>query len=345
MDSFQDDSFQPSSTIHEKGAAVHDLLEEGWFFGKLVNSKPKMSRCYSDPSPNFAQGTSESNPFKEKPSSSSARKFSANLTRAPSLPPCIGREERIHEEERNSEISMLTTQLSDICIFNEKQNELSTCTKKKVLIQGKETQAPRDKKRKGQRSSRQNLLRTPSLPPCIGRELEELEGNEGDITMSRLIRQAMPNTWAIQPRNRAPNKRVEQSPSMPKYRPSRNTDMESFNASRPKETKQQLKRTTSMKMPRDLESDEVQGFRDLGFTFDKKDLDPRVMAILPGLQDKQSQDHGGQEEVRKPYAYLSESWYGQSCATPIPICSFKNAAQDMKTQLKFWARAVASNVR
>lgn len=95
-----------------------------------------------------------------------------------------------------------------------------------------------------------------------------------------------------------------------------------------------------------IESQEVQGFKDLGFTFNKQGLNPSVVGILPGLQDdqKRTQDHQDQDKVRRK---SQKAWHvqKQSCGPPIPIWAPKNSAQDIKAQLKYWARAVASNVR
>lgn len=110
-----------------------------------------------------------------------------------------------------------------------------------------------------------------------------------------------------------------------------------------------LSRSKSIKSAKDLEHEEVQGFKDLGFTFDKNELSPNVINILPGLQEKKSEeeeeDNGNVKGRRRPY--LSEAWLSPSCCPPPPVPNWKtkNPPQDMKEKLKFWARAVASNVR
>uniref|UniRef100_A0A803QDE2 Uncharacterized protein n=1 Tax=Cannabis sativa TaxID=3483 RepID=A0A803QDE2_CANSA len=98
----------------------------------------------------------------------------------------------------------------------------------------------------------------------------------------------------------------------------------------------------------DLEIEEVQGFKDLGFTFDKL-KNPSVVNIIPGLQEKNEEDNMGLEnKVRRPY--LSEAWLAQSYSPPPPppppSWAFrKSSGEDMKAHIKFWARAVASNLR
>ena len=94
----------------------------------------------------------------------------------------------------------------------------------------------------------------------------------------------------------------------------------------------------------ELETEEVQGFKDLGFTFDNKEiLSPSVVNILPGLQEKKEEDLGLENKVRRPY--LSEAWLIQYCGPPTPNWASRMSSQQMKAQIRFWARSVASNVR
>ncbi|XP_020098057.1 uncharacterized protein LOC109716866 [Ananas comosus] len=98
----------------------------------------------------------------------------------------------------------------------------------------------------------------------------------------------------------------------------------------------------------DLESIEVQGFKDLGFVFDEVGPnDERLASVIPGLREKKAHvdDDGGSSNVKRPY--LSEAWNAQRPAPPTLkwVAADKRSAADMKEQLKFWARAVACNVR
>ncbi|KAJ9129268.1 hypothetical protein P3X46_033939 [Hevea brasiliensis] len=174
MDCFDDDPFETSSSRDVKVDGVHQLLEEGWFFGKLLTRKPRSSlmlRCYSDPTPNFDQAIlAENNPC--------IGKVVGNSIREPSLLPCIGwREEKIEEKQPTCR------QLSDKASV---QQPIKPTTCAEGIQENR-----RSKVITGQ-PSKHKLLRTPSLPPCIGRkEVEEEEENDDNITMSRLIRQAM----------------------------------------------------------------------------------------------------------------------------------------------------------
>lgn len=135
---------------------------------------------------------------------------------------------------------------------------------------------------------------------------------------------------------------IKQSYSIPRQHPRRKPEISETNTNKTKS--------------RDvLESEEVQGFKDLGFNFEKLDLNPSVVNILPGLQDKGpgpgpgrfKLGHEEEEEERRPY--LSEAWQVQSSSAPPTLPNWavdkKNSSKDMKAQIKFWARAVASNVR
>ncbi|KAF8413813.1 hypothetical protein HHK36_001806 [Tetracentron sinense] len=195
---------------------------------------------------------------------------------------------------------------------------------------------------------RRNLLRTPSLPPCLG-SMKVVQEEESDPGFSKLTRRRSLNPSDVLPPRHTSKSMIE--PSIPRRRAGRESNMESTNKdskSHPclsRETNQyrSLSRTKSQKSRSDLEFEEVQGFRDLGFIFDKEVLNQSVVNMIPGLQDKTSVDWD-EEKVRRPY--LSEAWLVQrSSSPPIPDWVDSRSIGDMKAQLKFWARAVASNVR
>jgi hypothetical protein len=96
----------------------------------------------------------------------------------------------------------------------------------------------------------------------------------------------------------------------------------------------------------DLESMEVQGFKDLGFVFDKEELRENLADVLPGLKNSASteDDHGSVR--RRPY--LSEAWHHDRRRPPALIrvqSEARSSAEEMKDQLRVWAQAVACNVR
>ncbi|CAI0440945.1 unnamed protein product [Linum tenue] len=151
----------------ERNGGVPDLLEEAWFFRKLIDgsggNKPPpaggrfMGRCFSDP-------TSSQSVVPPAPV-----RGDGGLVRAPSLPPCIGRKSG---GRRNGSKSSKTGE-------------------------GKEKQGSKIKTSGGGGGRNPgSLARAPSLPPWIGREEveeeeEESDGEENGMSMSRLIQQAM----------------------------------------------------------------------------------------------------------------------------------------------------------
>lgn len=106
-------------------------------------------------------------------------------------------------------------------------------------------------------------------------------------------------------------------------------------------------RKRSTKSLSDLEFDELKGFSELGFTFSKDDLTPRVVSILPGLQRLgKPEETTWEPTVSRPY--LSEAW--SVCRQDAPLLKWHmppphEEGVDMKEHLKFWAHAVASTVK
>ncbi|KAJ4842380.1 hypothetical protein Tsubulata_000916 [Turnera subulata] len=333
----------------EASAAVDSLLEEGWFYGGLLNSGPRrMLRCFSDPSPNNVLGLQTNDSYYSSPK---------KLSRAPSLPPCIGRQHaddhhhqiQVQPKKSNNNINgrvlpRLTRQLLDQGFV---QQPIIT----NPLISADKKPRPSNKV-----ANPHSLARAPSLTPHIGRRRDQEEdmlqgNNESDITMSLLIRQAMPIPSDIFPRPRMSQVMLRTPPGTPEAAESRSSEKTTRNKSPGPGNGRRIRGL--QKSLSDLQFQEVQGFRDLGFTFDKEDLNPVVVERLSSLQAKEKL--GGKTTTRS----RSRRWGDQacnaqslssssssSCAPPIPIWAPpKNSTQDMKAQLKFWARAVASNVR
>ncbi|PPS16438.1 hypothetical protein GOBAR_AA04140 [Gossypium barbadense] len=227
---------------------------------------------------------------------------------------------------------------NDSCNNNQNSNGLVRAPSLPPCIgRGEQTKKP-DREPSSSRQWRHSLQRTPSLP-------SSMEAKVSDIRMSKLIRQALADSPDILPPRHNHNKAT----NLPRcsIRPPRNQEVEAINNTneasvtryRHSNPKKMLQKSYS-----DLAFQELQGFKDLGFTFDKEDLSPDVVNILPGLQGDKIEDELQPDKVRKPY--LSEAWLVQGpVPPPIPTCVSKNSAKDMKAQIKFWARAVATNVR
>lgn len=132
----------------------------------------------------------------------------------------------------------------------------------------------------------------------------------------------------------------------------------------------------SMRSLGELELEELKGLMDLGFTFKKENINPRMMSLVPGLQrlrvgahsnNKKTQnssddddveelankddDHDGGDdeveiEVTRPY--LSEAWLIKRPDSPLlnlRLPTTVSSAADMKKHLKSWARTVASEIQ
>lgn len=160
MEHIDDDPFESSSSRDEKVEAL-DLLEECWFFNNSLNTRTRMSRCFSDlcPSSDFCQEMVVKNLWGENALSTrklgeheSNHRLDRNLFQTPmQLPTCMGREEGIQEKHSDSRRTKFTGQ-----------------------------------------STHRSLLRTPSLPPRLGRE-EIVQDRESDPPMRKSTRQASPN--------------------------------------------------------------------------------------------------------------------------------------------------------
>ncbi|GMJ05277.1 hypothetical protein like AT3G15115 [Hibiscus trionum] len=287
-----------------------DLLEESWFFENLFDRRRRMLRCYSDPctSSNFRQDVLANDSCRESRNCS---------VRAPSLPQCIGTERKNNggKIELNRQLSLRAPK--------------TTCSDHKIH-DIREKRIDGKIKSRGESSSRRSFLKTPSLPSSMGTN-ELTKDNENDLRMSKLIRQAMANSPDILPPRHSPNKAM-----------SYNTNEAAVARGRHSNPKAMLQKSHS-----DLAFQELQGFKDLGFTFDNEHLSPDVVNILPGLQGTKT-DEPKQENVRRR-PYLSEAWHVQGPPPPppppLPPRVSKNSTKDMKAQIKFWARAVATNVR
>ncbi|RDX70292.1 hypothetical protein CR513_50482, partial [Mucuna pruriens] len=323
-------SCESSFCKDEKVEAV-DLLEECWFFDNLLKIRPRMTRCHSDPypssglisPPDFLVKDSDLSSYSSpsKPPNNGAFVHPKKIQRAPSMPPL-----RLREEDDQKGSCSTRTKL----VHQPTDPVLSLATSKHHCAQMKGHHNSDCNRRKSK------LLRTPSLPPSIGRE-EKFQVN--DTRTGRSHKQPSTPTFVdiLHPR------KTSKSCSIPRCRPSRKTEVESFNAEGIMEMRRRyLNQKTLRRSLSDLEFEEVQGFKDLGFSFEKEALSPSLANILPGLQEKKRDETEEDKAARRPY--LSEAWLVQSCAPPTPNWASQKSAVDMKEQIKFWARAVASNV-
>ncbi|KAL2899683.1 Glutamate 5-kinase [Bienertia sinuspersici] len=154
------------------------------------------------------------------------------------------------------------------------------------------------------------------------------------------------------------NKFRSKSSSPSVHRPQEST-------SHPNNKGQKLQRFLSCSKLHDLELEELKGFMDLGFKFEKDQLSPRTKQVLPGLLRVEGQyedadtsstfddtvDEGNNNEEKttevgnKPY--LSEAWMVKRPNSPLLRLRMARVsrAEDMKKCLKLWARTVATSVQ
>ncbi|KAL0362656.1 UNVERIFIED_CONTAM: hypothetical protein Scaly_1220800 [Sesamum calycinum] len=266
----------------DKKVEPGELLEKCWFFGNLLDRKPRMLRSLSDPCASsnpkheILPGKSYEETYKSiKKLTGPDGSRKSNLIRAPSLPPCLERKDQNPATGGSSDPGRRQSNRKRCCriIYY-------------ASLSSSKTIPPRTSPAKGV-APRSGLSRHLSI-------------TKQDADM------------------------VKAEVGLEKVRPQR-----------------QMSRLKPQKSLSYLESKELQGFRDLGFDFDKKDLNPSVVSIIPGLQEKKRMEDD--EEKNRTRPYLSEAW---NSAPMAPKWGGKRSKEDnIKAQIKFWARAVASNVR
>ncbi|KAK6946674.1 hypothetical protein RJ641_000147 [Dillenia turbinata] len=276
-----------------------DLLEEAWFFGNSLVKNKSMSRCFSDPCPSLGLNRDM---FVR---SDSSRKNSS------STEDDFGDPLQVAKKEAGEE---------DAEIVQEKEENPQAIAFTPIDHVG---------------FARPSLLRSPSLPPHIGKQKEIHTTNGIPMPRTKLTRRASMNSSEVFP---------PRQKGFPKHRGRNKVDLASMSTSSFNEMRRRfLTQSNTRKSLSDLECEEVQGFKDLGFRFEKEDLNPSVISILPGLKEKNHCESDEEDKVRRPY--LSEAWIEQCTSPLIPGWIENKSAEDMKAQIKFWARAVASNVR
>lgn len=187
----------------ERVDVVDDLLEECWFFQNLLDRKPRMARCFSDPCPSSSSNIADQVVSKITDEEQLPR---SNLLRTPSLPPNICRElEGSKEKHRNSRRSKLTRQSSHKLALQTTTRE-PPCLETKGGKKGRESDGRKSKTttgHDGHHSLQRNLLRTPSLPPNIGRTELMYHHQDEEIdpfTIAKSSHQTSPNLADIFPR-------------------------------------------------------------------------------------------------------------------------------------------------
>ncbi|KAK4714707.1 hypothetical protein R3W88_020614 [Solanum pinnatisectum] len=299
--------------------------------------------------------------------SSSSSEQRCNLRRAPSLPVFVDYKEEPHDEESDFSMGKLIRQASinEVKIPPQKTLQRSNLQRAPSLPVFQESEQIRDVKC----DTSQVLLpkasqtRAPSLQ--VLQESELIHDEESDFSMGKLIRQASINKLKISPSKHISQAQgnLQRAPSLPVFAKVEEIHDEenefsmgklirqaSLNNARvlpPKHTSKGLTRSPSISSitkhqlrrkqgqerktrnsSNGLEVEDLQGFMNLDLNNEKKDsISKFANTSTPGLIEKNKKkpdDLSDLDKIRRqPYS----------------------PEDHMKEQIKYWARAVASNVR
>ncbi|CAE5967352.1 unnamed protein product [Arabidopsis arenosa] len=290
----------------EQFEAIDDLLEDFWFFDNLLDRRSRILRyCHSDPYP-FS------------PSSSSS---SSSTCPKPEIPK-IG--------DSDSEIKLLEAStggdsVPPPCIEKKKgEGEPEKINKmmrrqfsEKIRVQERRTYL-----------QKKEPVRTQTLPSYIGREGDVNEFQDQEIDDSRmgfLIREAIASS-SSSPSGFTPTKHnTPKISSIPRHRPPKNSRSEDAIQELVVKSQRSPHRKTLRKTLSSIETKDIQMLKDLDIELEKKQEEEEKQRSVPRATAKTR----------------STAVVGQ----PIPVWVPKDSRKDMKAQIKFWARTVASNVR
>lgn len=190
--------------VSSSGPEPGHLLDESWFFGNLLlirTPKSRMSRCYSDPSPSSSSSSSINYYSTEEdvmtssppPPSGSGKSLEETFSLLQKLPVPRG-------EIENSPPLIRTPSLPEDSSFSSSSSSPAVARGKRsqrrlLLHRGNSyspTPTPTPTLPPLPVSTGNSVLsRAPSLPSSMGRRRkEEIQDDESDFSMSKLIRQA-----------------------------------------------------------------------------------------------------------------------------------------------------------
>ncbi|CAI9088728.1 OLC1v1023149C2 [Oldenlandia corymbosa var. corymbosa] len=342
MEVIHNSSFDsPPKTVVNLEQEPGDLLEKSWFFGNLLDRRTRMSRCYSDPG-SSSSSSKPSNEDQDQISSSASSSSAAGksyeetysslkklppqgpsfggggrpgggLMRTPSLP-----EESTHQRAKGRNFSN-----------NDKGGKPAGLLRQ-------------------QSTANYNLLRAPSMPTSLVVK-DEIHDEESEFSMSKLIRQASLKTPEVLPHQDAfPSWAVAQSSNTPprNRQMRRKTELESSKTESPVEAKvvrsNPLIRTKLERSTSDF-SNELKGLKNLSLKWDNNKDSLRVGSSRDDNEVKKYSSYEHQQQQQQGWLSRNNSLSPSSSSSSSSMD--KRSAEDMKEQIKFWARAVASNVR
>lgn len=310
----------------EQIEAIDDLLEDFWFFDNLLDRRSRILRyCHSDPYP-LSPPSSSTCPNSKDGDSVSDKKLLKAPTGGDSVQlPCIVNKEGGSEPEK---MNKMRRQFSEKIRVQERRTYLQ---KKEPVVREKGIRESSKKNRAGSTSSfcnNNSLQRTQTLPSYIGREDVGNEFQDQEIDDSRmgfLIREAIASSSS----EFTPTKQnTPKSSSIPRPKPPRH--------SRSEEAIQEMV-AKSQRSPRG------KTLRKTLSSVDTKDL--LMLKDLDITEPETNQAKDEEEQRRVPRAAVKSRSAAVVVGQPIPVWVPKESRRDMKAQIKFWARTVASNVR
>ncbi|XP_074290368.1 uncharacterized protein LOC141617092 [Silene latifolia] len=308
---------------------LSNLLQHTWFFGNTLQNKSKSSktmvRSNSDPCP--SSNTTKDVTLNSPDYDSIRMNNNNNLRRAPSLPISLGKDKKYElveeeaEDEDEPRMGDLIRQAMPMPVSTRRLDRMSSLPPCRVANEASNVQ-------KGEKLCRNMSVESSSLLQ---------EKGPIPIAMTKLTRRASIDSSLMLP-PKYNSKGTKQNPSNSKNKTPRKKEETKMNNNPAKIDHSNIQaidnKIKSQKSISALEIKELQGFKDLGFSTDNKDVSSSVTQIRPRqLQRKASLD----SKVMKPY--FSDPPPAHDWVDPKATSS-----QDMKAQIKFWARAVASNV-
>ncbi|CAL9220897.1 unnamed protein product [Arabidopsis halleri] len=321
----------------EQFEAIDDLLEDFWFFDNLLDRKSRILRyCHSDPYPSSSSSTYPKPEIPKIGDSDSDTKLLEASTGGDSVPPpCIEKQEGGGEPEKINK--MMRRQFSEKIRVQQRRTYLQKkepVVREKGIKEGSRKNKTSSTSSSSSSSSSNNnssmgggLQRTQTLPSYIGREGDVNEFQDQEIDDSRmgfLIREAIASSSSSS--GLTPTKHnTPKVSSIPRHRPPRNSRSEEAIQELVVKSQRSPNHKTLRKTLSSIETKDILMLKDLDIESEKK-------------QEEEEKQRSVQRATAKT---RSTAVVGQ----PIPVWVPNDSRKDMKAQIKFWARTVASNVR
>ncbi|CAG7875399.1 unnamed protein product [Brassica rapa] len=335
---------------------IDDLIEDYWFFENLFTRRSRALRdCHSDPYPS---SSSSSLSCPEKMGDSDERKYLEASTGR-----CLNRAASIDGREGGSK----TKQLSENIMVQEQTPVMSFLHKKEPVVLPKSGSRSAPGKIQ-EPSTERSLIRAPSLPPRIDKREMELEAKK---MINKLTRQFSEKIRVLEPTTTTSDRFLQKKKTLAPKKGS-TTERNRRGADSSSSVKISLQRTQTM--PNNIRRGEEE--------LEDQETDSRMgFLIREALASSQNaQNVSGNERQRPPRHLKPEATVLVKQTSPSPktlrktVSSIETAKEiqgyddqvveprvvnglatpprvpkdtrkEMKDQIKFWARAVASNVR